>query len=205
MNLLTIGASLGIVQAVFERGWLSNLFGAEPGPIDAFIPVRVFAVPFGLSMDYEVFLVSRIHEEWGARRDPAAAIREGFARTARVITAAAAIMVCVFGAFAISGQRALSRCSGSASPAPSSSTRSWSGCSSSRPSSSSSAARPGRSRDRSSGAFPASPSRIGGCRNRHRRAARDRRGAPRVTAAACGDCGTTAAKRAVGRRRRTAG
>jgi RND superfamily putative drug exporter len=107
MNLLSIGASLGIVQAVFERGWLGGLFGTQPGPIDAFIPVLVFAIVFGLSMDYEVFLISRVHEEWQARRDASAAVREGLARTGRVITAAAAVMVAVFGAFAISGDRVL--------------------------------------------------------------------------------------------------
>jgi RND superfamily putative drug exporter len=108
MNLLSIGASLGIIQAVFQRGWLGGLFGSQPGPIDAFIPVLAFAIIFGLSMDYEVFLISRIHEEWQARRDAGAAIREGVTRTGRVITAAAAVMVAVFGAFAISGNRALS-------------------------------------------------------------------------------------------------
>jgi putative drug exporter of the RND superfamily len=107
MNLLSIGASLGIIQAVFERGWLGGLFGAQIGPIDAFIPVLAFAIVFGLSMDYEVFLISRVHEEWQARRDASAAIREGLARTGRVITAAAAVMVAVFGAFAISGDRVL--------------------------------------------------------------------------------------------------
>jgi putative drug exporter of the RND superfamily len=107
MNLLSIAASLGVVQAVFERGWLGGLFGVQPGPIDAFIPVLMFAIVFGLSMDYEVFLVSRVHEEWQARRDAGAAVREGLARTGRVITAAAAVMVAVFGAFAISGNRVL--------------------------------------------------------------------------------------------------
>jgi putative drug exporter of the RND superfamily len=107
MNLLSIGASLGIIQAVFERGWLGGLFGAQVGPIDAFIPVLAFAIVFGLSMDYEVFLVSRVHEEWQARRDPSAAVREGLAHTGRVITAAAAVMVAVFAAFAISGNRVL--------------------------------------------------------------------------------------------------
>jgi RND superfamily putative drug exporter len=107
MNLLSIAASLGIVQAVFERGWLGGLFGVQPGPIDAFIPVLAFAIVFGLSMDYEVFLVSRMHEEWQIRRDPEAAVTEGLARTGRVVTAAAAVMVAVFGAFAISGNRVL--------------------------------------------------------------------------------------------------
>jgi RND superfamily putative drug exporter len=108
MNLLSIAASLGIVQAVFERGWFAGLFGTQAGPIDAFIPVLAFAIVFGLSMDYEVFLVSRIHEEWQLRRDASGAIREGLAHTGRVITAAAAVMVAVFGAFAISGNRVLS-------------------------------------------------------------------------------------------------
>jgi RND superfamily putative drug exporter len=107
MNLLSIGASLGIVQAIFERGWLGGLFGVQAGPIDAFIPVLTFAIVFGLSMDYEVFLVSRVHEEWLARGDASAAVREGLSRTGRVITAAAAVMVAVFAAFAISGNRIL--------------------------------------------------------------------------------------------------
>jgi RND superfamily putative drug exporter len=107
MNLLSIAASLGVIQAVFERGWLGSVFGVQAGPIDAFIPVLAFAIVFGLSMDYEVFLVSRVHEEWQARRDASAAVREGLARTGRVITAAAAVMVAVFGAFAISGDRVL--------------------------------------------------------------------------------------------------
>jgi RND superfamily putative drug exporter len=107
MNLLSIAASLGVVQAIFERGWLGGLFGVEKGPIDAFIPVIMFAVVFGLSMDYEVFLISRVREEWEARGDASAAIREGLARTGRVITAAAAVMIAVFIAFAISGTRVL--------------------------------------------------------------------------------------------------
>jgi putative drug exporter of the RND superfamily len=107
MNLLSIGASLGVVQAVFERGWLGSVFGVQAGPIDAFIPVLAFAIVFGLSMDYEVFLVSRVREEWLARGDASAAVREGLSRTGRVITAAAAVMVAVFGAFAISGNRVL--------------------------------------------------------------------------------------------------
>jgi RND superfamily putative drug exporter len=107
MNLLSIGASLGVVQLVFQRGWLGGLFGVSPGPVEAFIPVLAFAIVFGLSMDYEVFLVSRVHEEWQARGDSSAAVREGLARTGRVITAAAAVMVAVFGAFAISGSRVL--------------------------------------------------------------------------------------------------
>jgi RND superfamily putative drug exporter len=107
MNLLSIGASLGVVQAVFERGWLGGLFGVQAGPIDAFIPVLLFAIVFGLSMDYEVFLVSRIHEQWLERRDSSAAIREGVVRTGRVIAAAAAVMVVVFASFATNPDRVL--------------------------------------------------------------------------------------------------
>jgi RND superfamily putative drug exporter len=107
MNLLSIAASLGVVQAIFERGWFSDLLGIQPGPIDAFLPVFVFAIVFGLSMDYEVVLVSRIHEEWQRRGDASAAVREGLANTGRVITAAAAVMVAVFSSFALGGDRVL--------------------------------------------------------------------------------------------------
>ena len=102
MNLLSIGAALGLVQAVFERGWFSGLLGIQPAPISPFIPIMLFAVVFGLSMDYEVFLVSRVHEEWERTRDPSAAVREGVASTGRVVTAAAAVMIAVFGSFAAS-------------------------------------------------------------------------------------------------------
>jgi RND superfamily putative drug exporter len=105
MNLLSIAAALGVVQAIFERGWLGGLIGVEAGPINAFIPVMVFAIVFGLSMDYEVFLVSRIHEEWQHRRDASAAVREGLANTGRVITAAAAVMIAVFISFALGDER----------------------------------------------------------------------------------------------------
>src|SRR6266700_8363929 len=107
MNLLSIAAALGVVQAIFQRGWLAGLIGVQPGPIDAFIPVMVFAIVFGLSMDYEVFLVSRIHEEWQHRGDARAAVREGLANTGRVITAAAAVMVAVFASFAAGDDRIL--------------------------------------------------------------------------------------------------
>jgi putative drug exporter of the RND superfamily len=107
MNLLSIVAALGVVQAIFERGWLGGLLGIQPGPIEAFIPVIVFAIVFGLSMDYEVFLISRIHEEWQHRRDNTAAVREGLVRTGRVITAAAAVMVVVFASFAAGDDREL--------------------------------------------------------------------------------------------------
>jgi RND superfamily putative drug exporter len=107
MNLLSIGASLGVVVAIFQWGWFGDLLGVTAGPIDAFIPVFLFAIVFGLSMDYEVFLVSRIHEEWTGRRDASEAVVRGVATTGRVITAAAAIMVCVFLSFAVGDDRVL--------------------------------------------------------------------------------------------------
>jgi putative drug exporter of the RND superfamily len=103
LNLLSIGASLGVITLVFQHGW----FGAEPGPIEAFIPVMIFAIVFGLSMDYEVFLLSRIHEEWERLKDPALAVREGLAHTGKVITAAGAIMIVVFAAFVMDPDRML--------------------------------------------------------------------------------------------------
>ncbi|MEU9337699.1 MMPL family transporter [Streptomyces sp. NPDC048290] len=103
LNLLSIAAALGAITLVFQHGW----FGVEPGPIEAFIPVMIFAIVFGLSMDYEVFLVSRIHEEWERTGDAEHAVREGLARTGRVITAAAAIMIVVFAAFVLSPSRML--------------------------------------------------------------------------------------------------
>jgi len=101
MNLLSIGAAYGIVVAVYQWGWLGGDFGASPGPIDPWIPLMMFTVTFGLSMDYEVFLLSRIREEWARTGDNSSAVASGLATTARVITAAAAIMVCVFGSFVI--------------------------------------------------------------------------------------------------------
>jgi len=104
MNLLSIGASFGVVVAVFQWGWLGELIGLDgTAPIDAFLPVMVFAIVFGLSMDYEVFLMSRVHEEWERRRDASEAVVHGLAATGRVITAAATIMVCVFASFALGG------------------------------------------------------------------------------------------------------
>ena len=103
LNLLSIGAALGVITLVFQNGW----FGVQTGPIEAFVPVMIFAIVFGLSMDYEVFLVSRMHEEWGRTRDAAAAVREGLATTGGVITAAGAIMIVVFGAFLLSPDRML--------------------------------------------------------------------------------------------------
>jgi RND superfamily putative drug exporter len=105
MNLLSIAAALGVTVAVFQHGWLGGLVGVEPGPIEPWLPVMLFAIVFGLSMDYEVFLISRIHEEWVRRRDPSRAIVDGLATTGRVITAAATIMICVFLAFVLGPQR----------------------------------------------------------------------------------------------------
>jgi RND superfamily putative drug exporter len=107
MNLLSIGASLGVAVAIFQYGWLSGLIGVNAGPIDAFIPVMLFSIVFGLSMDYEVFLISRVHEEWTKRRDATSAVVEGLAKTGRVITAAATIMICVFMSFALNDDRAV--------------------------------------------------------------------------------------------------
>jgi RND superfamily putative drug exporter len=107
MNLLSIGASLGVTVAVFQQGWLAGLLGVQEGPIEPWLPVMLFAIVFGLSMDYEVFLVSRIHEEWTRRRDATRAVGEGLAVTGRVITAAATIMICVFLSFVLGDDRAI--------------------------------------------------------------------------------------------------
>jgi putative drug exporter of the RND superfamily len=104
MNLLSIGAALGVIVAVFQFGWFP---GVSSGPIEAFLPVLMFAIVFGLSMDYEVFLVSRIHEEWTRQRDSTAAVRDGLIETGRVISAAAAVMVVVFASFILGGQRVI--------------------------------------------------------------------------------------------------
>src|SRR5581483_9783825 len=88
-------------------GWLGSLFGVQKGPIESFIPVMLFAIVFGLSMDYEVFLVSRIHERWTLTRDPHRAVGDGLALTGRVVTAAAAIMVCVFLSFMLGEDRVI--------------------------------------------------------------------------------------------------
>jgi RND superfamily putative drug exporter len=105
MNLLSIGASLGVIVAIFQWGWLGSLMGVQKGPIESFIPVMLFAIVFGLSMDYEVFLVSRMHERWTHTRDSSRAVAEGLALTGRVVTAAAAIMVCVFLSFMLGEDR----------------------------------------------------------------------------------------------------
>ncbi|HEY2570889.1 MAG TPA: MMPL family transporter [Solirubrobacteraceae bacterium] len=107
MNLLSIGAALGVIVAIFQWGWLGGLIGVTNGPIESFIPVMLFAIVFGLSMDYEVFLVSRIHERWAHTRDNPRAVAEGLALTGRVVTAAAAIMVCVFLSFMLGEDRVI--------------------------------------------------------------------------------------------------
>ncbi|HEX4540812.1 MAG TPA: MMPL family transporter [Acidimicrobiales bacterium] len=108
MNLLSVGAAFGVIVAVFQWGWLGSLVGiSRTGPIDPWIPLMLFTILFGLSMDYEVFLLSRIREEWRRTGDNATAVADGLAKTARVITAAAAIMVCVFGSFVIGDVRVL--------------------------------------------------------------------------------------------------
>jgi putative drug exporter of the RND superfamily len=103
LNLLSIGSALGVVVAVFQWGWLRQLVGlSEPVPLVDVIPMLMFAVVFGLSMDYEVFLLSRIREEWVIERDGRGSVVRGLASTAQVISAAAAIMVAVFLAFTLS-------------------------------------------------------------------------------------------------------
>jgi RND superfamily putative drug exporter len=107
MNLLSIGAAYGIVVALFQWGWLSDLTGVQPAPIEPWAPMMLFAIVFGLSMDYEVFLLSRIREEWHRTGDSRTSVADGLAATAKVITAAAAIMVVVFGSFILESDRAL--------------------------------------------------------------------------------------------------
>ena len=105
LNLASLGASFGVVALVLQGGWAGRLVGIDtPTPLPAFVPVLMFAVLFGLSMDYEVFLVSRIRERWLATGDNSASVTEGLAGTARVVTAAAAIMIAVFAAFVPSPQ-----------------------------------------------------------------------------------------------------
>jgi RND superfamily putative drug exporter len=105
MNIFAAGASFGLVVAVFQWGWGSSLINAGTGPIESFLPTIMIAILFGLSMDYQVFLVSRMHEEWLNTGSNEEAINRGQANTGRVISAAALIMICVFFSFAVGGQR----------------------------------------------------------------------------------------------------
>ena len=108
MNLLSIGASYGIIVAIFQWGYGGSLIGVgSAGPIEPFIPMMLFAIVFGLSMDYEVFLLSRMKEEFDRTGDNATAVADGLAATARVITAAALIMVAVFGSFVAGDDRTI--------------------------------------------------------------------------------------------------
>jgi putative drug exporter of the RND superfamily len=102
MNVLSVAAAYGVIVAVFQWGWLGSVVGiGHTGPIDPWIPVTMFTILFGLSMDYEVFLLSRIREGWLRTGDNSLAVADGLAVTGRIITAAAAIMFCVFASFVI--------------------------------------------------------------------------------------------------------
>jgi RND superfamily putative drug exporter len=108
MNLLSIGAAYGVIVAIFQWGWLSDIVGiGRPGPIEFWVPMMLFTILFGLSMDYEVFLLSRVREEYLRSGDNATAVADGLASTARVITAAAAIMIAVFMSFVLGDLRVL--------------------------------------------------------------------------------------------------
>jgi len=108
MNLLAAAASFGIIVAIFQWGWASDLLGVgKGGPIEPFLPVMFFAILFGLSMDYQVFLVSRMHEEWAHTQDNRRAISIGQAETGGIITAAALIMIAVFGGFILGDGRVI--------------------------------------------------------------------------------------------------
>ena len=108
MNMLSVGASYGVIVAIFQWGWAKGLFGiGKAGPVEAWAPMMLFAITFGLSMDYEVFLLSRMKEEFDRTGDNASAVADGLAVTARVITAAALIMVFVFSAFVFGESREL--------------------------------------------------------------------------------------------------
>jgi RND superfamily putative drug exporter len=102
LNLLSIGAAYGVIVAIFEWGWGASLIGLHTTlPIPAYVPMLVFCIVFGLSMDYEVFLLSRVHEAWLGTGDPHRSVAIGIGATARVITTAAAIMIVVFTSFVL--------------------------------------------------------------------------------------------------------
>ncbi|GIJ43843.1 membrane protein [Virgisporangium aliadipatigenens] len=103
MNLLSVGTAYGVLTAVFQWGWGVRAIGLDgPVPVEAYVPMMLFALLFGLSMDYEVFLLSAVRDAWRASGDNRAAVRDGLAGTGRVITSAALIMVCVFASFILS-------------------------------------------------------------------------------------------------------
>jgi RND superfamily putative drug exporter len=101
--LLSVAASLGATAAVFQRGWLAGPLGVTAGPVASFLPIVLMAVLFGLAMDYEVFLVSRIREDYTRSGNPRHAIVAGGGAAARVVVAAAVIMTCIFASFLLSG------------------------------------------------------------------------------------------------------
>jgi RND superfamily putative drug exporter len=104
MNLLSVGAAYGVIVAVFQWGWLGSVIGiGKTAPIDPWVPLMLFTILFGLSMDYEVFLVSRMREEWVISHDNREAVTKGQTETGRVITAAALIMILVFLSFLLGG------------------------------------------------------------------------------------------------------
>ena len=107
MNLLSLGAAFGVVVAIFQWGWGASLLNLDKAPIEPFVPMMLFAIVFGLSMDYEVFLLSRIREAWKLSGDSRESVADGLAATARVITAAALIMVFVFGSFLLENDRVI--------------------------------------------------------------------------------------------------
>jgi RND superfamily putative drug exporter len=107
MNLLSLGAAFGVVVAIFQWGWGASILNLDKAPIEPFVPMMLFAIVFGLSMDYEVFLLSRIREAWKHSGDSRESVADGLAATARVITAAALIMVFVFGSFLLEHDRVI--------------------------------------------------------------------------------------------------
>jgi RND superfamily putative drug exporter len=108
MNLLATGAAFGALVLVFEEGWFASLLGVKPtAVVQDWVPIFIFTILFGLSMDYEVFLISRIQEEWLKSGNNREAVRKGLAATGKTITAAALIMILVFGSFILGGQRVI--------------------------------------------------------------------------------------------------
>ncbi len=107
MNLLSISAAYGVVVMLFQWGWLGGITGLEAAPVEPFIPMMLFAIVFGLSMDYEVFLLSRIKEEYDRTGDAVNSVADGLAASAKVITSAAAIMFVVFGSFLLESDRTI--------------------------------------------------------------------------------------------------